>query len=221
MGYEWNFGVVWDSLPFMLQGLRFTVALAVLSMAGALVFGLLLSLARLSNWRLLRWPATAYIEFMRGTPLLVQLLWVYYSLPILTGITPSPFMAGLIGLTLNLTAFIAEIYRAGIVSIGRGQREAALSLGMNQLQSMYRIILPQAVRRVVPPLGSMWVSLFKDTALVSIIAVADLMYQAKVLSIQTYRPIEIFTAVAVIYFVITYPQARSVDWLYDRFRVRA
>jgi polar amino acid transport system permease protein len=221
VGYEWHFEVVAEALDFLLGGLGLTVALSVLSMAASLILGLLVSLARLSPWPPLQGIAAAYTDFLRGTPLLVQLLWIYYSLPILTGLTFSPFTSAVIALTLNLSAFVSEVYRAGIQSIGRGQREAALALGMSNQQAMRRIILPQAVRRVLPPLGSIWVSLFKDTALVSVIAVPELMYRGKALSIQTYRPLEVFTAVALIYFFVTYPQARGVDWLFERARVRA
>ena len=221
MNYDWHFEVVREALPFLLGGLKLTVALSVLSMAASLVLGLLVSLARLSRRRVLRGLAAAYTDFFRGTPLLVQLLWVYYSLPILTGLVLSPFVTALVALTLNLSAFVGEIYRAGITSIARGQREAALSLGMSNWQAMRRIILPQSVRRVIPPLGSVWVSLFKDTAIVSVIAVSELMYRGKVLSIETYRPVEVYTSVALIYFVVTLPQARWVDWLFERLRVRA
>ena len=221
MNYDWHFEVVGESLPFLLGGLKLTVALSVLSMAASLVFGLLVSLARLSRRRALRGIASGYTDFFRGTPLLVQLLWIYYSLPILTGLALSPFLTSFVALTLNLSAFVGEIYRAGITSIGRGQREAALALGMSNRQAMRRIILPQSVRRVIPPLGSVWVSLFKDTAIVSVIAVSELMYKGQLLSIQTYRPVEVYTSVALIYFVVTLPQARWVDWLFERLRVRA
>ena len=221
MGYDWHFDVVAEEFDFLLGGLGLTVGLSVLSMAASLILGLLVSFARLSPWRLLRAVSSVYTDFLRGTPLLVQLLWIYYSLPILTGVTFSPFTSAAIALTLNLSAFVSEVYRAGIQSIGRGQREAALALGMSGWQAMRRIILPQSIRRVLPPLGSIWVSLFKDTALVSVIAVPELMYRGKVLSIETYRPLEIYTAVAIIYFLVTYPQARGVDWLFNRARVRA
>jgi polar amino acid transport system permease protein len=221
VGYEWRFDVVAEHLEFLLGGLGFTVGLSLLAMAASLVLGLLVSLARLSSWAPLRGVAAAYTDFLRGTPLLVQLLWVYYSIPILTGVAFSPFTSAAIALTLNLSAFVSEVYRAGIASIGRGQREAALALGMSNWQAMRRVVLPQSIRRVLPPLGSIWVSLFKDTALVSVIAVPELMYRGKVLSIETYRPLEIYTAVAIIYFVVTYPQARGVDWLFERARVRA
>lgn len=222
MGYEWRFDVLGEgNLEFLLGGLGLTIALSVLSMIGSLVLGLLVGMARLSPWRILQIITTAYSDFLRGTPLLVQLLWIYYSLPILTGVVFSPFVSAAIALTLNLSAFVSEIVRAGIQSIGRGQREAALALGMTSWQAMSRVILPQSIRRVIPPLGSVWVSLFKDTALVSVIAVPELMYRGKVLSIETYRPVEIYTVVALIYFFVTYPQARGVDWLFERARVRS
>jgi polar amino acid transport system permease protein len=219
--YQWHFEVVAESLDFLVSGLGLTVALSLLSMAGSLMLGLLISFARLAPWRPLRALASAYTDFLRGTPLLVQLLWIYYSLPILTGVVFSPFVSAAIALTLNLSAFVSEVYRAGIQSIGHGQHEAALALGMSQWQAMRRVILPQSIRRVLPPLGSIWVSLFKDTAIVSVIAVPELMYRGKVLSIETYRPVEIYTVVAIIYFFVTYPQARAVDWLFERARVRA
>lgn len=221
MGYQWHFEVVGESLEFLLGGLGLTVGLSLLSMGAGLVLGMLVSFARLASWRPLRAIASLYTDFLRGTPLLVQILWIYYSLPILTGVVFSPFVSAAIALTLNLSAFISEVYRAGIQSIGRGQREAALALGMSQWQAMRRVILPQSIRRVLPPLGSIWVSLFKDTAIVSVIAVPELMYRGKVLSIETYRPVEIYTVVAIIYFLVTYPQARAVDWLFERARVRA
>jgi polar amino acid transport system permease protein len=221
VGYQWHFEVVGESLEFLLGGLSLTVGLSLLSMAAGLVLGMLVSFARLAPWRPLSTIAALYTDFLRGTPLLVQILWIYYSLPILTGVVFSPFESAVIALTLNLSAFISEVYRAGIQSIGRGQREAALALGMSQWQAMRRVILPQSIRRVLPPLGSIWVSLFKDTAIVSVIAVPELMYRGKVLSIETYRPVEIYTVVAIIYFLVTYPQARAADWLFDRARVRA
>jgi polar amino acid transport system permease protein len=132
----------------------------------------------------------------------------------------SATLSAIIALGLNLGAFVAEILRAGILSVERGQREAGLALGMSLGQAMKRIILPQAVRRVIPPLGSTWVSLFKDTSLVSVIAVSDMMYQAKLLTIETYRPMEVYTVLALVYFFVTYPQARLVDRLYKGMRVR-
>jgi polar amino acid transport system permease protein len=147
-------------------------------------------------------------------------MWVYWVLPILAGVTLSGFQTGLVALSLNVAAFMAEIYRAGIMSINRGQTEASLALGMTSSQMMRRIIIPQAITRMIPPMGTMWVSLFKDTAIISAIGVTELMFQAQYLAVDTYRPVEIFTITAVIYFVITYPQSLGVNFLYKKFRTQ-
>jgi polar amino acid transport system permease protein len=220
MAYKWRFDVVWDNAPLLLSGLGETVSLSFASMVAGLVLGLVVALARLSPWRLVRLVAYGYTEFFRTTPLLVQIMWVYTVLPLLTGIVLSPFYSALVALGLNVSAFMAEIYRAGIMSIGRGQREASLALGMTSTQMMSRIILPQAVTRMIPPMGTMWVSLFKDTSIASFVGVTETMYQARLLAVETYRPLEVFTAVAVIYFVITYPQSIGVNYLYKIFRTR-
>lgn len=220
MSYEWHFDVVWESLPFLLEGLWVTVLIVVACMAISLVLGLVLALARISTNRWLRLISAAYIDFFRGVPLLVLVFWAFFTVPIATG-TPLPAIpTGIIAMSINLTAFVAEIYRAGIQSVTLGQRHAALSLGMTTRQAFQRVILPQAVRHVVPPVASAWVSLFKDTALLSVIIVPELMYQARILAVKTYRPLEIYTVIALVYFVITWPQARFADWIYERMRVK-
>lgn len=220
MHYQWHFEVVTQYLPVLLSGIGLTVSVSALSMAISLATGLLIALMRLSPVRPVRWAAYAYTEFFRNTPLLMQVIWVYYALPLLTGLDLSRFASGTLALSLNLTAFLAEIYRAGITSISRGQAEAAFALGMHRGQVYRRILIPQAVARVIPPLGSMWVSLFKDTSILSVIAVAELMYQAKLVAVETFRPLEIYTAVAVIYYFLASPQSMGVNYLYHRFRVR-
>jgi polar amino acid transport system permease protein len=217
--YTWHFEVVWQNLVPLLGGLRWTVMLAALAFALGLALGLVGAFARMSRFRPLRVLSSAYVDFFRTTPLLAQLWWMYYVIPFTTGITVPRFETGVIAFGLNIGAFLSEIYRAGIMSISRGQRNAALALGMTPAQVMRRVILPQAVSRVVPPMGSMWVGLFKDTAIVSVIAVPDLMHAARVVAVETYRPLEILTVTAFIYFIITYPQARGVDFLHRKFRV--
>ncbi len=220
MSYDWHFDVVWESLPFLLEGLWVTVLIVVACMGISLILGLVLALARISSYAWLRLVSAAYIDFFRGVPLLVLVFWAFFTVPIATG-TPLPAIpTGIIAMSINLTAFVAEIYRAGIQSVTLGQRHAALSLGMTQRQALQRVILPQAFRHVVPPVASAWVSLFKDTALLSVIIVPELMYQARILAVQTYRPLEIYTVIALLYFVITWPQARAADWIYERMRVR-
>ncbi len=220
MNYEWQFDVVWENFPFLLSGVGTTVGLAILSMLAGGVLGMAVALARISRLRILRVPAYCYTELFRTTPIVVQIMWVYWVLPILAGVTLSGFHTGLVALSLNVAAFMAEIYRAGIMSINRGQTEASLALGMTSSQMMQRIIIPQAIIRMIPPMGTMWVSLFKDTAIISAIGVTELMFQAQYLAVDTYRPVEIFTVTAVIYFVITYPQSLGVNFLYKKFRTQ-
>jgi polar amino acid transport system permease protein len=219
MAYQWHFEAAWEALPNLLGGVGITVGLTVTAMAGAVIIGLLLCLARLSRYPALRWLAVAYIDFVRATPLLVQILWVFYSLALLTGITLPEFAAGALALALNIGAFVAEIFRSGIQTVDKGQREASLALGMTGSQAMRRVIFPQAIRHIIPPLGSTWVSTFKDSSLVAVIGVPELLFRAQVASIDTYRPVEIYTLLAVIYFLLTYPQSRLVDRLYRRFRL--
>lgn len=220
MQYQWEFGPVFEQFSVLMSGFTLTVYTAFVGFVLSALFALLVVLMRISSNRLLSGIALAYTAFFRGTPFLVQLLWLYYSIPTMTGIVLDSITTAIVGITLNLGAFIAETYRAGITSIDRGQREASLALGMTPAQVMRRIILPQALMRVMPPLANYWVTIFKDTSLFSLIAVFELTYQARFVAVETFRPLETYTLLAVIYFAITYPQARIVDWIYDRFRVK-
>ncbi len=220
MPYTWRFDVAFENFPVLLEGLGVTVLLTVLAMAIGLVGGLILALMRLSPFRLLQLPAYGFTEVFRTTPLLVQVVWVFSVLPLTLGITLSPFFSGLVALGCNVAAFMSEIYRAGISSVGTAQTNAALALGMTRAQSMRRVVLPQAVLRMVPPIGAMWVALFKDTSVLAAIGVAEMMTKARFIASDTYRPLEIYTLVAVVYFVITYPQSLGVNHLFQRFRTK-
>jgi polar amino acid transport system permease protein len=218
--YVWRFDVVLENLPHLLGGLWLTCSLTVLCMLVGLVVGLVVAMGRLSRWRPVRAAAFAYTEVFRTTPLLVQVVWVFYVMPIMTGLTLSAFASGLVALGFNVGAFMAEVYRAGILSVSPGQTAAGLALGMTRNQVMRRIVLPQAVTRMIPPMATMWVSLFKDTSILSAIGVVELMFRAREIATDTYRPLEIFTVVSVIYFMLTYPQSIAVNALYRRFRTQ-
>jgi ectoine/hydroxyectoine ABC transporter permease protein EhuC len=205
-------------LPPLLSGAKVTILLTVLVMALALAWGLLLALARLSRFRVLRILARFYVEVIRGTPLLLQLFYAYYVLPFV-GIKLDPFSAGTIGLTVNYSAYLSEVYRAGIQAVDKGQIEAGLSLGMSRSLLMRRIILPQAIRIVLPPIGNYFISLFKDTSLVSIITLKDLMFTGEVLAASTFKNFEVFTLIALIYLAICYPGALGVTWMEQRLRM--
>lgn len=221
MSYVWDFQIILQALPVLLKGLLVTIGIALSAMAISLPLGIMLSLVRLSKIKPFQWAAKIYIDFFRCTPILMQLFWFYYSLPVLLGLTLSSVVTGLVALSLNLTAYIAETVRAGIQAVSPGQGEAALAIGMTNWQKTKRIILPQAITKIIPPLGSIWVSLFKDTSLLSAIVVPEMMYQANIFANSTFRPVEIYTAVAIIYFIITFPQSRYVDRLYEKSRIKA
>jgi ABC-type amino acid transport system permease subunit len=174
---------------------------------------------RLSKWKWLSLPAAGYIELFRNTPALVQLIWIYYCLPILTGLDLSALVSCTIALMAYGSAYIAEIFRAGIKSIDPGQVEAARSSGLSYLQTMREVVLPQAIRRMIPPLVNESVTLLKFSSLVSILGVADLTYQAQVLSTTTFRPIEIFTFIAVVYFILCSALAWGAQLLERRMAV--
>jgi polar amino acid transport system permease protein len=217
MNFDWD--VVWTSLPRLLQGAEMTLWLAVVTMALAIPGGLVLAFMRLSGIRAFAFAATCFVEFFRATPLILQIYWVYYVLPAYFDIQFSQLSTAILGLTCNVSAFNSETFRSGIVSIRAGQWNAGRAIGMADGQIMWYIVLPQAVMRVLPALASTWVSLFKDTSLVSIISVADLSYVSLKIRSETYRILEVLSAVAAIYWLMGYPQAKFVDWLHRRYKV--
>jgi len=196
----------------LLAGLLITVELTLIVMALSLVFALLVALAGMSRIAPLRWLVNSYIEVIRGTPLLLQLIYIYYVLPSI-GITLTAFAAGVIGLTLNYSAYISEVYRGGIQAIGRGQHDAAAALGMTNALAMRRIILPQAIRIVIPTLGNYFISLFKDTALCSVVSIQEVVFTAQILAARSFQYFTLYTVVGVMYFAVSFPAARLVGYL--------
>ncbi len=205
MGYTWNFDVIWTYRVAFILGAKVTLEISLLSIGLGLVLGLLLGLGRMSTRSFLKYPSLCFIEFFRTTPVLVQLIWFYYVLPIVTGLTLSNFVAGLLALGFSASAFLAEIYRAGIQSVDKGQMDSALSVGMTYSKAMRRIILPQALRRMVPPMVNQFAMTIKFSALTSVIAVYELLYQGNNIIQTTFRPLEVYTCVAIFYFVLIYP----------------
>jgi polar amino acid transport system permease protein len=213
---QWDFSFIWSYRWLFVNGTLVTLAFTVGIVLLGLAVGLLSGLVRLSRFAPLRWLSQAYVEVFRCTPVLVQLVWFYYALPILSGIEMSATTAGVLALSLYGGAFYSEIVRGGIASIETGQTEAALALGMTPAQSMRRIVLPQALKRMVPPLMNQSIIQLKNTSLVSVLAVPDLLYQGQAVAHDTYRPLEIYTLVAVIYFVILFPLTLLVGRLERR-----
>ena len=197
----------WYFLTTLLGGWPETAGVAAASLVFALIVGLFIALLRLSHWRLLRFPAIAYVEFFRGTPALVQLFVIYFGLPD-TGFQPSPLQAAIVGLGLNGAAYLSEIYRAGIESIHRGQMEAALSLGMTPASGMRYIILPQAIRTMLPPITNFAIVLLKDTAIIFAVGVVEIMALARNLVTETLQSAVVYLIAGAIYLCMTIPMAR-------------
>jgi polar amino acid transport system permease protein len=203
--YDFDWSVVSSNFPRLLDGLGMTITLTVVVVVLSMILAVPVALARMSNVEVVRWIAQGYIELFRCTPLLVQLFWVYYALPTLTGITIPGLVSAAIALTLNLTAFMSEALRSGFQAVPVEQVEAGKMLRLTRWQQIRYIIIPQAVRQQLPVILSLNISLFKDTALVSTIAVADLMFTANKIASESYRALEILTTAALMYFVIAFP----------------
>jgi His/Glu/Gln/Arg/opine family amino acid ABC transporter permease subunit len=207
-----NTQIAVENLGPLLAGLLITIELTFVVIILSLGFALLVALGGMSRWPLLRWPIKAYIEIMRGTPLLLQLIYIYYVLPEV-GIRLNAFVAGVVGLSLNYSAYISEVYRGGILAVPKGQHDAAAALGMTRVLAMRRIVLPQAIRIVIPTLGNYFISLFKDTALCSVVSIQEVVFTAQILAARNFQYFTLYTVVAAMYFLVSFPAARLVGWL--------
>lgn len=206
----------WTNLAFLLSGLKFTVALSLTAIVISVTLGLLVALPGLSANPWLRRASRAYVELVRAVPILVLILWVYYGLPQLAGLTLSVFWAGVLALALSDSAFEAEIFRAGLQSIARGQYEAAWSISLNRRDTMRFVILPQAIRRILPALGNQLVYMLKMSSLVSVIGMGELTRKANELVVSEYRPLEIYTVLVAEYLALILVVSAGVRWLERR-----
>lgn len=220
MDYNWDFSQVYGNWYLLTIGLKNTIILASICLVLGLFFGLFIGAARYSSNKLINWPATAFVEVFRNTPVLVQIMWFFFAFPIISPFEINAFTAAALGLTLNTTAFSSEIYRAGIQSISKGQWEAGKALGMNYFEQMRRVILPQAIRRMIPAFMNRAVELIKMTSLASVIAYGELMHQAKTISTVVFNPIEMYTSVALIFFALIFPLALFVQRFERKLKAR-
>ena len=205
MNYRWDFATVFANFDVLWIGMLGTLQLFLICALAGLALGLFVGLWRQAPSPWVRLPATAFVEFFRNTPVLVQILWFYFALPILSPFAISPLAASALGISLNSAAFTGEIVRGGIQSIDRGQWEAARAIGMTPAAAMRRIILPQALRRMIPALTNRLIEIFKMTTLASTVAYVDLLQQGKLLSSLYFNPIETYTVIGVIFFVALFP----------------
>ena len=203
---------------FFLEGVGNTLIIAIFTVLFGTILGMLMATARMSKIKPLKWLATAYIEFFRGTPLMVQLLFIFYGLPVIGVTFPKVsfipdfdrFAAGVVAMSLNSCAYVAEIIRSGIQAVDVGQMEAARSLGFHHREAMTLVILPQAIRNILPALGNEFVTIIKESSIVSVISIADLMFRAKGIIAKTYSSLECLAIVAIIYFLLTFLGGRLI-----------
>lgn len=216
--YHWDFYTVLQSFDLFLIGIWATFIYTVGSIAIGVVVGLLTCFARLSRFPALRILARSYQELFRCTPLLVQILWAYYALPMVLGFSISNTTAGLLTLSLYVGSFYAEIFRGGINAVDKGQREAAAAIGMSGSQSMRYIIMPQAVKKMLPAFINQSVIQVKNTSLLYAISIAELTYMTSVVNSETYRPLESYTLAAIMYFCMLFPLTQIADQFERRMR---
>ena len=216
---DFKFDIIINAFPLLVEGAIFTIQITALSVAIGIIIGLFVGVARISKIKIVKWLAAIYVDFLRGTPLLVQIFLIYFALPVLTGIKMNPFVAAIAACSINSGAYVAEIFRAGIQSIDNGQMEAGRSLGLSWFQTMRYIIIPQAFKRVIPPLGNEFIALLKDSSLVSVIGFEELTRRGQLVIARTYASLEIWVCVALIYLVMTLSISRFVAYLERRYQV--
>ncbi|WP_444310856.1 amino acid ABC transporter permease [Megasphaera sp.] len=214
---SFDFSLIWNSLPLLLAGAGVTIEITAIAVGLGFIFGLITSVCRLSGVKTLQVIAVCYVNIIRGTPMLVQIFLIYFALPMVIGERINPFVAAVAACSINSGAYVSEIFRAGIQSVDKGQMEAGRSLGLSWMQTMRYVILPQAFKHVIPPLGNEFISMTKETSLVSVIGFEELTRRGQLIIAKTYGSFEIWLTVAAIYLVMTLTIARLVSYLERRF----
>lgn len=217
MSLNLNYDLIVESIPLLLKGAAVTVEITALSVGLGLLIGMIFGIARLCNNKFIRGVAAVYVDFIRGTPLLVQIFLVYFALPPVLGMRIDPFIAAVAACSINSGAYVAEIFRSGIQSIDPGQMEAARALGLSWGKTMRFVILPQAFKRILPPLGNEFITMLKDSSLVSVIGFEELTRTGQLIISRTYAAFEIWIVVAIIYLVMTLAISRFVAYMEKRF----
>ena len=221
MNYTWDFSSIITYRHILYEGLGGTLLLSIVSVLTAMGIGLLMCLMRTSSSRIARAPATIFVNFFRNIPFIVQLFWLFYALPILTGMQAKPFLAAYIALSLYGGAYFTEIFRAGLQGVEKGQWEAAKAIGLGYASTLNQVIVPQAVRRVLPPLTTQVIELIKLTTVASSISYAELVYAGKLVADQEFRPLEAYTTVAIILILLLCLVAMAGAWLENRLKIEA
>lgn len=216
MDYQFDFHFLLGNSGALWDGLKVTLELALLSNIFGLTVGFILCLMAMSPFSIIRWPTKLFIEFFRCTPVLLQIVWFYYCVPMLFNLFVDPIYMGFLALGLNLAAFNAEAYRAGVQAVPREHHDAGIALGLNRVQQTVYVVLPQAIRSALPVLMTNGISILQQSALVAIVAISDLMYAGKNIATESYRPLETYTLIALIYFALSLPVSRLVSLIERR-----
>lgn len=211
MSFDWS--LIWDNIPILLQGAVITIQITVMAVGCGFFIGMIAALANLSRFKIVRLLVKCYVELFRGTPLLVQIFMIYFALPMVIGQSINPYVAAVTACSINSGAYVSEIFRAGIQSIDKGQMEAGRSLGLTWAQTMRYIVMPQAFKAIIPPLGNEFIAMMKDTSLVSVIGFEELTRRGQLIIARTYGSFEIWTAVAIIYLIMTLSISQLVAFL--------
>ena len=218
-GFDFQWHVMWESLPVLLQGAKLTLLIAVSGLLLGFLAGSLIGLAKTARKTFLCKPAGGYIAVVRGTPLMVQVLFLYFGLPVLLGMSIPPLTAGIIAIAVNSAAYIAEVVRGAIESIDKGQVEAARSMGLTRCQALLYVVWPQAFRRMIPPLGNQFIISIKDTSLLVVIGVGELTRQGQVIASVNFRAFEVWLTVALIYLAMTLSLSKILEMAERRMRI--
>ena len=218
MSFDWS--LIWDNIPILLQGAVITIQITVMAVGCGFFIGMIAALANLSRFKIVRLLVKCYFELFRGTPLLVQIFMIYFALPMVIGQSINPYVAAVTACSINSGAYVSEIFRAGIQSIDKGQMEAGRSLGLTWAQTMRYIVMPQAFKAIIPPLGNEFIAMMKDTSLVSVIGFEELTRRGQLIIARTYGSFEIWTAVAIIYLIMTLSISQLVAFLERRYNIK-
>lgn len=204
MDFEFRFDIVWNNFDLLMEGIQTTITLSILTMVLGTIIGLFVAIIRLRVRRIFAIPFVIYVEVFRGTPGLIQIVWIYYCLPIITGLQLDALTSLVIAMALNIGSYLSEVFRAGIQGVDKGHIEAAYALGFKPSQVTRRIVVPQAAYRMIPAIGNVFISAIKLSSLCSVLGMSELMYQGQLVIANFFRPIEVFTVVALIYLFMAY-----------------
>ena len=216
MNYQFNFHFLSGNLGALWDGLKITLELSLMANILGLILGFILCMMAMSRIAIIRWPTKLFIEFFRCTPVLLQIVWFYYCVPMMFNLFIDPIYMGFLALGLNLAAFNAEAYRAGVQAVPKEHHDAGVALGLNRYQQTWYVVLPQAIRSALPVLMTNGISILQQTALVAIVAISDLMYVGKNIATESYRPLETYSLIALIYFALSLPISQLASYFERR-----